>query len=1153
MENPEVILNELLANDASVRLLARHLVAGHADADDVVQDAWVAALRNPPRQQGTVSSWFSKVVRRIAWSQRESQDRRRRTETEIGELDFVEAHRVEAARHKVATAVFALEEPYRTAVYLRYFEDLPPRKIAEHLSITVAAVEGRLRRGLQKLRARLDSEFGDRESWCAAFLPLIGQGTTTGAGTSIGTISASLLTGALVMSTKIKVGIAIILAVGVAYAFWPRAEVKPLEEPAVETVQPAAREDHDATRPDPIAATTAEPRAIASEPQSTAMPKPISLEPTRGAIVGAVTEPDGTPIAGASVEALQLVPGAVELETLVTTITDGAGRYALKPIAERCVVEARASGHFADRCTAEPFSRQDFVLGEPGILKGKLVMASTGTPCVDAAVGVYDWRRTDPFENVKRTFAWKRPPEAAMRSTRTGEYRFDRLRPGRYQLYVIPRDHPPAHTRDTLIEIQSRQETVRDIAITTGIRLLGQVSDAATSRPVPGANVYLHNRPRRRTNTDAEGRYTLGSIAPWPDHEFLVVEAVGYVPRTYRIQPVAAFTGERVIDIKLERGVLIAGRVIGPDGSPVASAEVAASSWLLRIPEERWSSAWHAWTSTTDERGAFRLMIRPSEKARCIYAAKADLAWGVSEPFVPRTGEKMTGVLVRLTHGSTVHGQVLDDAGRPVDAARITLHEDKGGPGLRTTRTRGDGRFEIDAVPDGTYELKVVPPGVLARARSPFADVCRQGVTVASGERADVTLTLRKGPVIAGRVVDRNGRPLEDVVIRAYPRTFPNHIELYIRVPSRRTTSTDALGRFCVEGCWDLDIPYFLQARKTGYAEGYAREIRPGNVDVVITLEEAKELQGRVVYGSTGQPAREFRIQGFTIPRPGGDQRRRKIRSSNPRDCGVFADLGGRFTVSVKPGEYEIEAQTPDGQRSDLHTVTVPSVGKPEFLELKVWRGTTLCGILRLPDGTTPSYGDIQIWKLGESPPKAIRSTRIDSSGRFEVVGLSVGRYLVAASGGVRGGLPCEGTRDVEITTTGPKEITLPLGPGTEVGVCVVTRDHQPVQGAKVTISRTNNISNPALRLSERRSFSTYMQARLAAGSRPTQEEIRRYQEDLAHRLRATDADGKLAPLFLIPAEYVIEVNADGFATGRKIIHIGSCASQTIEIVLEKA
>ena len=83
--------------------------------------------------------------------------------------------RVEMQR-RVADAVLALDEPYRSTVVMRYFEDRTPTEIAAALSIPAATVRTRLRRALSILRGRLDDgHAGDRRAWMALLLPLAGH------------------------------------------------------------------------------------------------------------------------------------------------------------------------------------------------------------------------------------------------------------------------------------------------------------------------------------------------------------------------------------------------------------------------------------------------------------------------------------------------------------------------------------------------------------------------------------------------------------------------------------------------------------------------------------------------------------------------------------------------------------------------------------------------------------------------------------------------------------------------------------------------------------------------------------------------------------------------------------------------------------------
>lgn len=65
---------DLLKHAGFLRALAFRLVGDDARADDLVQDAYVAALERPP--QGSVRAWLGAVVRNLAGKMRRSESRR---------------------------------------------------------------------------------------------------------------------------------------------------------------------------------------------------------------------------------------------------------------------------------------------------------------------------------------------------------------------------------------------------------------------------------------------------------------------------------------------------------------------------------------------------------------------------------------------------------------------------------------------------------------------------------------------------------------------------------------------------------------------------------------------------------------------------------------------------------------------------------------------------------------------------------------------------------------------------------------------------------------------------------------------------------------------------------------------------------------------
>ncbi|MHC4931186.1 MAG: sigma-70 family RNA polymerase sigma factor [Planctomycetota bacterium] len=167
----------LLEHHDFVRGLAKAILFDDHRVDDVVQEAWLTALRRPPRQPAALRAWLATVVRNLARrtirTQERSRARERRTSREEAVPSVAELAAREATRRRVVDEMLGLDEPFRSAVYLRYFEGLTAEQIGRRLGVPGATVRSRLKRALERLRHRLDGEHGgDRRSWCLALVPL---------------------------------------------------------------------------------------------------------------------------------------------------------------------------------------------------------------------------------------------------------------------------------------------------------------------------------------------------------------------------------------------------------------------------------------------------------------------------------------------------------------------------------------------------------------------------------------------------------------------------------------------------------------------------------------------------------------------------------------------------------------------------------------------------------------------------------------------------------------------------------------------------------------------------------------------------------------------------------------------------------------------
>jgi RNA polymerase sigma-70 factor (ECF subfamily) len=169
---------ETLVREHGGRMLsvARRLLRHEDDAQDVVQEALLAAFRALPRFEGQsrLSTWLHRIVVNAALMKLRSQ--RRRPEAPIDDLlpRFDETgHRLDerapvpmpdeeldraALRKRVRRCIDQLPESYRTVLVLRDVEELETAEVARLLDSSEGAVKTRLHRARQALRTLLERE-----------------------------------------------------------------------------------------------------------------------------------------------------------------------------------------------------------------------------------------------------------------------------------------------------------------------------------------------------------------------------------------------------------------------------------------------------------------------------------------------------------------------------------------------------------------------------------------------------------------------------------------------------------------------------------------------------------------------------------------------------------------------------------------------------------------------------------------------------------------------------------------------------------------------------------------------------------------------------------------------------------------------------------
>src|SRR5690349_13725659 len=154
-------IDHLLTHAEWLRGLARHLVRDDADAAEAVQQTWVAALHRPPDPARPARPWLAQVLRNFVRKNTRAARNRGVRERAVGDVEAA-APSSEALlesmqlQRMLGELVVALEEPYRSAILLRYYEGLEPARIGEALGVPAGTVRWRVSEGIARLRAGLD-------------------------------------------------------------------------------------------------------------------------------------------------------------------------------------------------------------------------------------------------------------------------------------------------------------------------------------------------------------------------------------------------------------------------------------------------------------------------------------------------------------------------------------------------------------------------------------------------------------------------------------------------------------------------------------------------------------------------------------------------------------------------------------------------------------------------------------------------------------------------------------------------------------------------------------------------------------------------------------------------------------------------------------
>ena len=833
--------SELLSHASWLRHLARTLV--RESADDLVQDTWVAALRRPPENVGSIRPWLRTVVTnaaRLRWRSETNRSARERAAVDLAEQEAPSAEKL-LERHELqqllARLVSDLDEPFRSTVLLRFAEGLTPTQIARRLAIPPGTVRWRLKEALDRLRAELDRHHrGDRRAWIVAFAPIA---MPRPAATSSVPLLLLLLGG--------TIAIVMILVV------LPRRESTPPSRAAHRVSQsPVSRQAPVASAEVSwyaqegapprelrgrvvLADGTAVPRVpvrLIAAPLATRevltdgqgrfdfgeqSPREYSLGATMpgklaairhvdlrdpgfrevelvlgecsAGLYGRVTDASGTPIQGA-----QLLR-----EGVVGTETNADGDYDLCALPTAALVAelrlvVRADGFGTVVLPMAPVGRmhRDFVLAPESVVTGRVLL--DGAPATDARVAI---SLTGPEASILP----ERGISISALTDSDGTFRLGGLAAGEYTLRAsresavatpVSVDLEPAETRN--IELQMaptgvlrgrvvyQGRPVAGVSLEAGDEIAVSQDDGSfVLARVPVGDVELETTPYRRTSGP------IHIVAGDRNTADIVVEPLGTIRGTVR-----------------RRGVPV----------PYARVDIAGPS-----------SA----GLTTDALGRYEAKgLEPGK-----YGFYCDDRRRGAMLFEDRTFELGLAETrehdIDLAWGGTITGHVVDGSGAPVVGAVVWFV----GEMASSCSTDTAGAFACGALRGGKYTASVFPGSgawnELRFLETPPEVELRDGDARTEGVRLVVAPTLL---AITGKVTDAAGAPVPDVAVNA----FGFERKSLGRFQTPPGTITDDNGAFRIDGLSPGD--YVVEVERGGFAA--RRQIAAGTSDVSLHLDRPR-------------------------------------------------------------------------------------------------------------------------------------------------------------------------------------------------------------------------------------------------------------------------------------------------------------------------
>jgi RNA polymerase sigma-70 factor (ECF subfamily) len=782
---------EIAAQAAWVRRLALALSREAQLGEDIAQDALLSALDRRPHSIEDLRAWLRAVVHNLTRFRHRSDAHRTEREARAARSERLEdpalAHERLEIQAQLLHAVQDLDEPYRTTVLLRWFEDLPSRTIAERTGVPVRTVHIRISRALRMLRESLDRRsHGDRSKWMAAWIPLLPKPSLS-------------WPEVLVMTAKTKLAVTGLLLVGgllLLAVLLPRDSSNPRPPPAIVLGREAISVPSTAAEPIEELEHAQESRAAVTETRSVATAAPAL--PHARKVTGIVIDTTGARLSNVTV--VLHAAGSSHGADDPRTTSDASGRFEFETASSR---GAFGSAGAAWMVVYEPNLRFPdppegyvLVIAHPIAIRGRVI--DTGQHPIPGANVLFAplGGTSRDASNTDFGVAWTDPLRATlglpMDASKLRQWRSKTDEQGRFEIdapdlregMVLTVTAPSFMSAGRVLD-PPREEYVfvlHSLSERRPDRLSGRVV-GPRGEPVGGALVLLGSA---HTHSDDRGEFVI-RFQERSSATHLIAIATNWKPAVLTsLAPSPSDPGAWPSPLVLalsEPALSIEGVVVDSHATavpnievrvldPITWNEVLASVGEGPIDAQKGGDTAIRGVTNTDEHGRFELPGLLPRSYRLKASSRKSLAATISGPISAGTHD-VSLVLEAPDRGCAIAGEVLDLHGKPIIGAivrargTIPASIPTSRPSFVDTepvRTDEKGRFAFEEMSCDVQALVVQPedasPGKVCPI-SPGQD--RSKIALAVGRIGHVRVEIQNTDLVANSVsfLDAQGAKLE--------------------------------------------------------------------------------------------------------------------------------------------------------------------------------------------------------------------------------------------------------------------------------------------------------------------------------------------------------------------------------------------------------